>query len=103
MRYVKNEIIKKLNMSTETRSTERLLQYRRTILKIPSNPSKYFDKKENELVKKMIADGLTNNEILNILGMNNLDAKSKEKICATIRARRYQYNKSIISSTTRES
>ena len=89
MRYVKNEIIKKLNMSTETRSTERLLQYRRTILKIPSNPSKYFDKKENELVKKMIADGLTNNEILNILGMNNLDAKSKEKICATIRARRY--------------
>lgn len=97
-----NEIIKKLNMPTDTRESTRLLQYRRTILKVPANISKYFTNDQSKLVNEYIAQGLKNNNILQKLNMTNISHGDKVKVYATLRARRTQYNKKLkdASSTT---
>lgn len=100
-----NEIIKKLNMPTDTRESTRLLQYRRTILKVPAKISKYFTNEQSKLVNEYIAQGLKNNDILQKLNMINISYEDKVKVCATLRARRTQYNRKLkdASSTTIES
>lgn len=97
-----DEIIKKLKMPTDTRTSTRLLQYRRSILKIPANPSRHFTIEQNEMVRKFIEEGLDNEEIINRLGMNDLDKDKLRKINATLTARKRLYKKSIASSTTIE-
>lgn len=100
-----NEIIEKLNMPTDTRESTRLLQYRRTILKVPAKISKYFTNEQSKLVNEYIAQGLKNNDILQKLNMINISYEDKVKVCATLRARRTQYNRKLkdASSTTIES
>lgn len=100
-----NEIIKKLNMPTDTRESTRLLQYRRTILKVPAKISKYFTNEQSKLVNEYIAQGLKNNDILQKLNMINIPHEDEVKVRATLRARRTQYNRKLkdASSTTRES
>ena len=101
--YSNDEIINLLDMSTEGRSTGRLLQYRRSLLKIPAQTSKYFSESDNEKLKELIIKGLNNQDIIDYFKLNNLDSETLTKIKRTIASRRVQYKKQFASSTTRES
>ena len=99
-----DEIVEKLNMPDDTRASRRLLQYRRSILKVPAETSKYFDKEKNEVLNKLISDGLTADQILNYFKLDTLEDKDVlKKIRCTIATRISQYKRKLASSTTIES
>ena len=96
------EIIKKLNMPTEGRSSGRLLQYRRSLLNIPANASDYLDNEQNEKLKELIAKGYSTNEIINYFKLNNLPPEVLKKFRATVGSRRSQYKKNVLGLEPRK-
>ena len=101
--YTNQYIIDKLKLPTNGRESERLLQYRRSILNHPANVSKYFNNDDNKKVNKMISEGRSTNEIITLLNITNIDKEKMDKIKQTITSRRSLYKKKITSSTTIES
>ena len=92
--FSNKEIIEKLDMPTSGRSSGRLLQYRRSILKVPSQVSKYFTDDENKVLNKLIQDGSTTNEIIKYFDLEKLDKETFEKVKGTIKSRICLYKKS---------
>lgn len=112
--YSNNEIIEILNMPTERYSNAkkrtkspafRLLNYRREVLGIPAQSSKYFTNEQNALIEGMFNKGMTINEIIEYFGLG--DSPDINKIKSTLVSRRGQYKKRLekenASSTTIES
>lgn len=77
----------------KNKSTDRFLQYRRSVLKVPSQTSKYLSNKNNKKMIELIKEGKTNKEIIEYFKFDKLDSVSLNKIKATIRTRRNQYKK----------
>lgn len=88
-----DEIIEKLNMPDDGRASRRLLQYRRSLLKIPATSSKYLSNEDNELLKQMIMDGKKTKEIVKFFKLDNLPDNERKKFEATVGARRHLYKK----------
>lgn len=107
--YSNDEIIDELDMSREGRASERLLQYRRSILKIPANVSKYLNNEQNKILNSLIEKGIGNareicDEIIKIYDLKLSDEDCR-KFILTIRARirLYKNKHKDVSSTTIES
>lgn len=89
--YSNDEIIDELNMSREGRASRRLLQYRRSLLKIPANVSRYLTNEQNEILNSLIEKDAGNakeicNEIIKICDLKLSDEDYK-KFILTVRAR----------------
>jgi cytochrome c-type biogenesis protein CcmH/NrfF len=91
--YSNDEIIDKLGMSREGRASARLLQYRRSILKIPAAVSKYFDNEQSKEVYELFDRGYTNEEIIEYFHYSALPYNEIIKIKKTLNSRRCQYKK----------
>lgn len=89
-----DEIIDKLSMPLEGRSSARLLQYRRFILNIPANKSRYLDNERNDELNKLIEAGYKTKEIINHFDLN-LSNDDLNKFKSSIRTRIAMYRKSI--------
>lgn len=85
------EIKEKILFTETDKATNRFLQYRRTILNIPAQSSKYLSNEDNEKMIELIQQGKTNKEIVKYFKLDNLDTHILTKINATINTRRYQY------------
>lgn len=99
------EIIQKALFTESKKSARRLLQYRRSILNIPAQTSKYLSNDDNKKMAELIMAGKSNKEIIDALNLNLLDDITIKKLNATISSRRIHYRnagKLNISSTTRE-
>jgi hypothetical protein len=86
-----DEIIDKLKMTREGRESRRLLQYRRSILKIPAAVSKYFDNEQSKEVYDLFEKGYTNDDIIAHYHYDNLPSNELSKLKRTLNSRRYQY------------
>ncbi len=97
-----DDIIEKLNMPADGRSSTRLLQYRRSLLNIPAQKSKYLSNEDNEKINELFEKGLSTKEIVEYF---NIDKKFSEedviKFKASLRTRR-RFFKQNTSSTTIE-
>ena len=81
------------------KSVNRFLQYRRSILNVPAQTSKYLSNEDNEQMTILIKEGKSNKEIIDYFKLNDLDKDTLLKINATIGARRYQYKKQMRDNT----
>lgn len=82
------EIYKELDMPTDSRSSGRLVQYRREILGILDQKSKFFTNEQNEIVNKLLKEGKTNSEIIEYMKISDKDSDEINKIKRTLSARR---------------
>jgi len=100
-----DEIIKKLNMPTEGRESERLLQYRRSVLKIPANVSRYLSNEDNKKINEYLLTDLTLDEILSKFDISHIKESDLKKFKMSLATRRRQMRKKInyTGSTTIES
>lgn len=92
------EIKKEIFFTGSNKSTDRFLQYRRSILKVPSQSSKYLSNEENKKMIELIKEGKTTKEIIEYFKFDKLDSITLNKIKSTIRSRRSQYKKQIKSN-----
>lgn len=93
-----DEIIKKLNLPTEGRATESLLQHRREKLKIPAAKSKFLTNDQNNELNLLLIQGVKTKDIIKYFGKEDLPEDEYKKFEATIRARRYQTRKRLRES-----
>ena len=100
------EILEVLGMEPDKR-TIRLIRYRRSILKKPSDLSKYFDENTNNKINDLISKGIKAEEIMDSIDLSKFSEDDRKKIQLTIRSRISLYKKKLenndTSSTTRES
>lgn len=98
--YTNDEIIREFNMPEERyanatksskNSSRRFLDYRRSVLNKPANVSKYFTNEQNDMLNELIEQGLSNDDIINQLGL--ADHPCLDKIKASISTRKSQYKR----------
>jgi hypothetical protein len=89
------EIRETVFFTESNKSINRFLQYRREVLKVPAQTSKYLSNEDNEKMTILIKEGKSNKEILEYFKFNDLDSDTLFKINATINSRRCIYKKQI--------
>ena len=82
------EIIEMLNMPKEGRASTRLLQYRRSLLKIPADVSKYFTNEQSKEVNNMLINGISIEDIIEYYHFDKLSEDDLKKVKQTLRSRR---------------
>lgn len=87
------EIIKKLKLPTEGRTSTSLLQHRRAKLKVPSQTSKFLTNDQNNELNLLLIQGVKTDDIVKFFGKQDLPEDELERFKATIRARRHQTKK----------
>jgi len=101
--YSNEEIMNTFDMPASETSYMRLLKYRRKILKIPANVSKYLNNDQNKKLNELISSGMKPKEILNeMINLYSMKLSDNDKIKfkSTITSRIYLYKNRIKNNTS---
>lgn len=91
--YTNREIYAELGMPLDGRKSGRLVQYRRSLMKVPDQKSKYFTNEQNEKVNLMIEQGKGAQEILRAFDLDSMSEEEINKLRNSIYARCHLYRK----------